>query len=160
MSPDLELWDAVKAKPTTALDDYIFDVTLRTGNGSLLHSGELLPRVTEDSFLRTRSVRLVSLPLPHPPGPHQVLPWWLTLDGDYMYHFDEYFDELADSEGPSLDDDEEWDREEEEWDRKYKKCMEYKEYKESTKAYAAQVSVRKAKTGERSILFDDLLPSI
>ena len=67
----------VRPKPTTALDDYTFDVTLRTKDGSLLHSGKLLPMIKVDErFIsfdgrspsaaggRVRWVRLVSLPLP------------------------------------------------------------------------------------------------
>jgi len=72
-----DLWDTVRPKPTTALDDYTFDVTLRTKDGSLLHSGKLLPMIKVDErFIsfdgrspsaaggRVRWVRLVSLPLP------------------------------------------------------------------------------------------------
>ena len=43
-----DLWDTVRPKPTTALDDYTFDVTLRTKDGSLLHSGKLLPMIKVD----------------------------------------------------------------------------------------------------------------
>ena len=145
-----DLWDTVRPKPTTALDDYTFDVTLRTKDGSLLHSGKLLPMIKVDErFIsfdgrspsaaggRVRWVRLVSLPLPQ-----QALPWWVR---GFDYDPVDY-----DPGDLRATDDHAYDEEEE---NEFKELKEYRSgYAE---AYAAQVSVRRAKTGERSLLFDD-----